>query len=137
VTVYAIPAANAVLNGSSAAFLTAGWLAIRGGKVAVHRLCMVTAFALSTLFLVGYLTFHFLVGAVYFQGHGVVRAAYLTILITHTFLAVLTVPMVLRTLYLAVNERFEEHRKAARWTLPVWLYVSVTGVVVYWMLFRL
>jgi putative membrane protein len=137
VTVYTLPAVNAVLNASSAGCLIAGRLAISKGKVSVHRACMLTAFALSCLFLVGYLTFHAIAGTVYFKGTGAIRTVYLSILGTHTVLAVLTVPLVLRALYLAAKERFEEHRRAVRWAFPVWMYVSVTGVVVYWMLFQL
>jgi len=98
---------------------------------------MLSAFASSTLFLVSYLAYHFQVGSVSFQGRGWVRPLYFSILISHTVLAVAVVPMALRTLFLAARERFEEHRWWARRTLPLWLYVSLTGVVVYWMLYRI
>ena len=98
---------------------------------------MVAAFASSTIFLGSYLYYHAQVGSVKFQGQGTVRSVYFAILISHTIIAIAVVPMVLRTLWLAWKERFEEHRHAARWALPAWGYVSVTGVVVYWMLYRL
>jgi len=100
-----------------------------------HRVCMGTAFLCSVVFLAGYLYFHARAGAVYY--HGSYRTIYLSILTTHTILAALVPFLAIRTLFLAVRERFEEHRRAARWTLPIWLYVSVTGVVVYEMLYRL
>ena len=132
----ALPALNAVLNGTSAVLLTAGWLAIRRRQVRVHRACMVGAFTTSALFLVSYVTYHLQVGTTRFPGQGWVRPLYLGILGTHTVLAVAVVPLVLRTLYLASRGRFVEHRRIARWTLPIWFYVSVTGVVVYWMLYH-
>lgn len=132
-----LPALNACLNGSSALLLSAGFLFIRRKKIALHRACMGSAFFLSSLFLVSYLTYHAVHGATRFPHAGWIRTAYLAILISHTALAVVIVPLALRTLYLALRRRFEAHRRIARWTLPLWLYVSVTGVVVYWMLYRL
>lgn len=134
-SVSSLPGINACLNGISAVLLISGWLFIRSGKVAAHRVCMVSAFFCSVVFLAGYLAFHYLAGVVYY--HGAWRGVYLTILTSHTMLAILVPVLAIRTLFLAVKERFEEHKKAARWTLPIWLYVSVTGVIVYEMLYRL
>ncbi len=134
-TIADLPALNAGLNAGSAVFLGAGYGFIRSGKVAAHRACMVTAFILSSIFLASYLVYHAHAGHVRY--HGPFRPAYLLLLGTHTFLAGLNVPMILRTLYLAARERFEEHRQAARWAFPSWMYVSVTGVVIYVLLYRL
>ena len=131
------PALNAGLNGACALFLSAGYWLIRRGKTGAHKACMKSAFALSTLFLVSYLAYHALHGSTRFPGAGWARPLYFTILFSHTVLAVAIVPLALRTLYLADRSRFSEHRRIARWTLPLWLYVSVTGVVVYWMLYRM
>lgn len=130
------PALNASLNATTAVLLVVGWLLIRSGKREAHRWTMVAAFLCSTLFLACYLWYHFHVGSVRFQGTGLIRKVYFTILLSHTILAVVVLPMILRTLFLAATERFAEHRRAARWAFPVWLYVSVTGVTVYWMLYR-
>jgi putative membrane protein len=130
-----LPALNATLNTLSAVFLACGYLMIRLKKIFQHRLCMVSAFLLSSAFLVSYLTFHAKVGNVRYLGQGAIRTLYFAILTTHTILAALIVPLVLRTLYLAVKNRFEDHRRWARWTLPWWFYVSVTGVVIYEMLY--
>ena len=132
----ALPALNATLNATSAILLLAGFLFIRAGKVGPHVLLMLAAFLVSTVFLVSYITYHLQVGSVRFLGTGWVRPAYFALLITHTVLAVVIVPLVLRTLVLAGRRRFAEHRAIARWTLPLWLYVSVSGVVVYWMLYH-
>ncbi len=132
-----LPALNAALNSASALLLAAGWLFIRSGNVAAHRRCMLAALATSTLFLTSYLIYHYHVGSVPFTGQGWTRRLYFTILISHTSLAVTIVPLVLITLYRALTSRFERHKRIARWTLPLWFYVSVTGVVVYWMLYRL
>jgi putative membrane protein len=134
-SVSALPAVNAALNGSSAVLLAAGYIFIRRGRVRAHHWCMLGAFAFSTLFLVGYLTFHFLAGLVRYQGTGWLRTVYFSILIPHTILAAAIVPLALITLTHAFRERFDKHRRIARWTLPAWLFVSVTGVVVYFMLF--
>ncbi len=132
-----LPGINASLNSACALFLVIGYLLIRRGYVKAHRLCMLSAFATSTLFLVSYLTYHYQVGSVPFEGRGWVRPLYFSVLIPHTILAAAIVPLVLVTLVRALRERFERHRRIARWTLPLWLYVSVTGVVVYGMLYRL
>lgn len=131
------PALNASLNASAAALLVLGWLLIRAGKRDAHRAAMGGAVLCSAAFLACYLYYHFHAGSVRFQKTGPIRTVYFAILLTHTVLAVAVLPLVLRTLFLAWKERFEEHRRWARWTLPVWLYVSVTGVTVYWMLYRL
>lgn len=128
---------NASLNALSGALLFCGWLCIRRGKVQAHRACMGAAFVCSIVFLGCYLYYHYQVGSVRYQGTGALRALYFAVLISHTVLAALVPPLALRTLYLAVKERFDEHRWWGRRTLPVWLYVSVTGVVVYAMLYRL
>ena len=102
-----------------------------------HRLCMLSAFTTSALFLVSYLTYHYQVGSVPFQGRGWIRFVYFAILISHTILAAAIVPLVLLTLTRALRGRFDRHKRIARWTLPLWLYVSITGVIVYWMLYGL
>jgi uncharacterized membrane protein YozB (DUF420 family) len=128
---------NAVLNGTSAALLVAGFFLIRSGRRDAHRRAMTAAFACSILFLVSYLVYHAQVGSVRFQGTGTVRTVYLSILLTHTVLAAAVPFLAVSTIVLARRERFETHRKLARVTLPVWLYVSVTGVVIYLMLYRM
>lgn len=133
----ALPAVNATLNGTSGVLLAAGFLFIRRRKVTAHKLCMGSAFVTSVLFLVSYLTYHYQVGSMPFGGRGWVRAAYFAILISHTTLAATIVPLALITLARALKGRFARHVRIARWTLPLWLYVSVTGVIVYWMLYRL
>lgn len=132
----ALPAVNAALNGLCAVLLAVGFGFIRRRRVVAHRRTMKTAFAVSVLFLASYLTYHAHAGVHRYPGTGAVRALYLAILGTHTVLAVAVVPLVLRTLYLGTRSRFVEHRRIARWTLPIWFYVSVTGVVVYAMLYR-
>lgn len=136
-TVSDLPAVNAGLNSLSTVLLLAGYRNIRRHNIPAHRLCMLLAFATSTLFLISYLTYHYHVGSVPFTGQGWIRPVYFTILITHVSLAATILPLALVTLYRAWRERFDQHRRIARWTLPVWLYVSVTGVVVYVMLYRL
>ena len=136
-SVSVLPTLNAVLNATSAILLLAGFLCIRAGKITAHTLLMLGACGVSALFLTSYLIYHAQVGSVHFPGRGGVRAVYFTILLTHTILAIVIVPLVLRTVFLASRKRFVEHVGIARWTLPLWLYVSVTGVVVYWMLYRI
>lgn len=131
------PALNASLNATCAALLLLGWALIKTGRREAHRWAMLAAFLCSAVFLACYLYYHFHAGSVRFQKTGPIRTVYFTILISHTILAVAVLPLILRTLFLAAKGRFEEHRKAARWAFPVWLYVSVTGVTVYWMLYRL
>lgn len=133
----AFPALNATLNAASAGLLLLGWALIRSGRREAHRRTMLAALACSAAFLACYLWYHFHMGSVRFQKTGAIRTVYLSILLTHTVLAVAVLPLILRALFLAAKGRFDEHRRAARWAFPVWLYVSVTGVTVYWMLYRL
>ena len=129
------PAIDATLNATSALLLTIGYVFIRRGNVRAHRACMLSAVVTSTLFLVCYVWYHAHHGVTRFPRHGVVRAFYFTLLTSHTVLAVVIVPLVVVTLYRAWREMFDRHKRIARWTLPLWIYVSVTGVVVYWMLY--
>ena len=131
------PAINATLNGTSAVLIATGRALIRRGNMAAHRACMIAAIVCSTLFLASYLWYHAHVGSVHFQGHGIVRPVYFTILISHTLLALTVVPLVIITLVRGLRGRFARHRAIARWTYPIWLYVSITGVVVYVMLYHL
>ena len=131
------PAINATLNGTSAVLLVIGRAMIARGRVATHRAFMVTAFITSTLFLISYLYYHAHVGSVHFRGTGWSRPLYFTILTSHTILAIVIVPMILITLSRALKQRYPQHRRIARWTFPLWLYVSVTGVVIYVMLYHL
>src|SRR5262244_2695749 len=131
------PAVNALLNGTSAVLLACGYAAIRAGKRELHKKLMVTAFFVSCAFLVSYLVYHYRVHqVVLFQGQGWIRPVYFTILISHTILAVVIVPLIIITLRRALREKFDRHRVIARWTLPLWFYVSVTGVIVYFMLYQ-
>lgn len=132
-----LPHVNASLNGLGAVLLISGYFLIRQQRVAAHRACMIAAFILSILFLISYLVYHYQVGSVKFQGVGAVRTFYLTILASHSLLAAIVPFLAVITLWRALRERFEKHVKIARWTLPIWLYVSITGVVVYWMLYHL
>jgi uncharacterized membrane protein YozB (DUF420 family) len=131
-----LPDFNALMNLVAASAITAGYVAIRRRRRATHRALMLVAVAASILFLAGYLTHHARVGSVPYRGAGALRVIYFSILITHTILAAATLPLVAVTLTRALRERFDAHRRIARWTLPIWLYVSVTGVVVYLMLYR-
>ena len=135
--VSALPTLNAFLNGTSAVLLTIGYIFIRLKKVTAHKTCMVTAFGVSSLFLLSYLIHHYRVGSVPFGGTGFMRPVYFTLLVSHIVLAASIVPLVLITIYRAWSQQFEKHVRIARWTLPLWLYVSVTGVIVYWMLYHL
>ena len=132
-----LPAINALLNGTSAVLLSVGYLCIRRRKITAHKTCMVTAFVVSSLFLVTYLTHHYQVGSVLFPGQGWLRLVYFSLLIPHVTLAALVVPLALTTIHLGWKSRFDKHVRIARWTLPTWLYVSVSGVIVYWMLYYL
>jgi putative membrane protein len=132
-----LPAVNASLNTLATACLIAGWVFIRRRDLDRHRACMLGAFAASALFLTSYLVYHANVGSVPFEGQGTVRFVYFGILITHIILAALILPLALITLSRALSRRFDRHRQIARWTLPIWLYVSVTGVVIYVMLYHL
>ncbi|HVB98968.1 MAG TPA: DUF420 domain-containing protein [Candidatus Dormibacteraeota bacterium] len=132
----ALPALNATLNALSAVLLTAGYVFIRRGRIRAHHWSMIGAFVLSSLFLVGYLWFHFTHGIIRYHGTGWLRVAYFSILIPHTILAATIPPLAIITLIHAFRGHFPRHRRIARWTLPIWLFVSVTGVAVYFMLFR-
>ena len=132
-----LPTIDAVLNATSAALLTLGYILIRRRNIPAHKICMLAAVGTSTLFLTCYLTYHYFHGTTRFAGRGVVRAAYLSILASHIVLAAAIVPLVILTLVRALRERFDLHRRVARWTLPLWIYVSITGVIVYWMLYHL
>ena len=129
-----MPGVNAALNASSATLLVLGLAAIRRGRRELHRRLMVSAFAASAVFLVGYVLYHYAHGDTQYQGEGAIRIVYFAVLITHVLLSIVMLPMILTTFYLAARERFATHKKLARWTLPIWLYVSVTGVVIYFML---
>jgi uncharacterized membrane protein YozB (DUF420 family) len=137
VSVTFLPTLNACLNATAAGLLLLGFGLIRRGRRDAHRAAMLAALATSTLFLVSYLVYHFQVGSVRFSGGGWLRRAYLALLLSHTVLAAVIVPLVLVTAWRALSGRFERHRAIARYTLPLWLWVSVSGVVVYWMLYRL
>ncbi len=131
-------ALNASLNGLSAILLAGGYAAIRAGKRDVHKVFMVSAFAVSTVFLVSYVVYHIRVGhVVLFQGQGWIRPVYFALLFSHTILAVVIVPLVLITLRRAWLEKFDKHKRIARWTLPLWFYVCVTGVIVYLMVYQI
>jgi uncharacterized membrane protein YozB (DUF420 family) len=132
-----LPAVNASLNALSTVFLTVGWIFIRRGEMRRHRACMIAALITSALFLASYLVYHANVGSVPFPGQGPIRMVYFAILITHVILAALILPLALMTVTRAFAKRFDRHRKIARYTLPIWLYVSVTGVVIYVMVYRL
>ncbi|MCA8831279.1 DUF420 domain-containing protein [Hymenobacter pini] len=129
-----LPAVNAVLNSLTAVFLVIGYTFIRRGNVAAHRAMMGLAFLLGSLFLVSYVAYHSQVPSTKFGGEGLIRGVYYFILLTHILLAAITVGLVLFTLYFALTEQFAKHRRIARWTYPIWLYVSVTGVIVYFMI---
>lgn len=135
--VHLLPALNATLNGTAALLLTSAYILIRQRKVHAHRVVMLTAFGVSIVFLISYLVYHAQVGSVRFPKTGPIRTVYLTILFTHTVLAATVPVLAILTLRRALAGRFAQHRAIARWTLPIWLYVSVTGVVVYWMLYRM
>jgi putative membrane protein len=135
--VAALPTLNALLNATSAVLLGAGWWFIRRCRIGAHRACMLGAFCVSTLFLISYVTYHALAGSRPFAGQGAIRWIYVPLLISHIVLAAAMVPFVLTTLYRALGGEFARHARIARWTLPVWAYVSVTGVIVYVMLYLL
>jgi uncharacterized membrane protein YozB (DUF420 family) len=136
-SIHDLPLVNAVLNGASALLLAIGYALIRKKKTDYHHRVMLAAFSVSCLFLVSYLVYHANVGSVRYSGQGWIRGVYFTILISHTVLAALVPPLAIVTLVRAVRKRFERHMALARWTLPIWLYVSFTGVVIYLMLYRL
>ena len=132
-----LPDVNACLNATAAVLLVIGYRLIRAGRREAHQRVMTAAFGVSVLFLISYLVYHYQVGSVRFQGTGAIRTVYLTILVTHSILAAAVPFLAVITLYRAWKGRFDRHKRIARWTLPIWLYVSVTGVLVYWMLYRM
>lgn len=132
-----LPAVNAILNGTAAVLILIGIYLIKTRRQRAHRAVMISAFVASSLFLVSYVTYHLHIGSKHFPGDGTARTVYFSILLTHTVLAVVVVPLVLMTLTRGLKGRFDRHRAIARWTYPVWLYVSVTGVVIYVMLYHL
>lgn len=132
-----LPHLNACLNGTSALLLLTGYSFIRARNVVAHRACQIAALVISILFLASYLTYHYHHGATRFQGTGVARPIYFTILTSHTILAMVIVPLVILTFYRAFRKDFVRHRRIARVTLPIWLYVSITGVIVYLMLYQI
>ncbi len=137
-TLHDLPAVNATLNGLSAVFLTLGFIFIKRGNKIAHRNCMITAFCTSVIFLACYLTYHAMVKTVtHFVDPAWFRPFYLTLLTTHTILAIVIVPLILMTLNRARKQNFELHKKIARWTWPLWMYVSVTGVVIYLLLYQI
>lgn len=137
ITLSDLPLLNALLNGTSALLLILGFVFIKRKNMAAHKACMGAAFLTSILFLISYLTYHYHTGSRPFRGEGWIRPIYFTILISHTLLAATIVPLAILTLYRAWAARFDKHVKIARWTLPLWLYVSVTGVLVYLLLYRI
>jgi uncharacterized membrane protein YozB (DUF420 family) len=136
VTVESLPAVNATLNGIAGILLLIGFLLIRSRHIDLHRRFMLAAFAASALFLVSYIVYHAQVGSVRFTRQGFVRPLYFTVLVTHVVLAAAVLPLAIVTLTRGLNGRFQAHRAIARWTLPIWLYVSVTGVLVYVLLYQ-
>jgi len=132
-----LPHLNACLNGTSALLLLSGYTFIRQRNVVAHRACQIAALAVSILFLASYLTYHYNHGTTRFQGTGLARPIYFTILTSHTILAMVIVPLVILTFYRAFRKDFVRHRRIARVTLPIWLYVSITGVIVYFMLYQI
>jgi uncharacterized membrane protein YozB (DUF420 family) len=136
-TISDLPALNATLNGISAVLLTTGYVLIRRGRADLHRRCMLAALTTSALFLVSYVVYHLNVGSRPFPGQGAIRVVYFAILITHVILAAAIVPLALTTAARGLLNQYDRHVRLARWTLPLWLYVSVTGVVIYLMLYRL
>jgi uncharacterized membrane protein YozB (DUF420 family) len=137
VTLSDLPALNATLNGSAAILLLIGYRFIRRGEIRRHRAMMLSACAVSTAFLTSYVIYHANVGSKPFPGHGTIRAVYLTILLTHVVLAATVLPLAIITVLRGLRGRYDRHRAIARWTFPIWLYVSVTGVIVYLMLYQL
>lgn len=136
-TVTDLPALNASLNATSFVLLTTGWFLIKSGRRQAHKWCMLAALAVSAMFLTSYVIYHLNVGSVPFQRTGWIRTVYFAVLVPHVILAAAIVPMILITLSRALSSRFDQHKAIARITLPLWLYVSVTGVVVYWMLYQM
>jgi putative membrane protein len=135
-SIYSLAPLNAILNTTATILLLAGFYFIKHRNIRAHRICMISAVCVSALFLTSYLIFHYEVGDILFTGQGWIRPVYFSILIPHVILAGLIVPLALITLYFALRSRFASHRRIARWTWPLWIYVSVTGVIVYLMLYQ-
>jgi len=136
VIVHSLPAVNATLNALSGILLLIGYVLIRTGRIQQHRRCMIAAFVTSSLFLICYIIYHAQVGSVRFTRQGFVRPLYFTILITHVTLAALVLPLAIVTLSRGLKSRYSQHRRIARWTFPIWMYVSITGVLVYVLLYQ-
>ena len=138
-TAHDLPASNAFFNGLAGVFLGFGYYFVKRGKVIAHRNCMIAAVCSSTLFLTGYLTYHIVLhgGVTHFRNPAWFRPIYLTILVTHLILAVVILPMIIVTLSRALRQRFDKHKRIARWTWPLWMYVSVTGVIIYLLLYQI
>ena len=136
-SIYSLAPLNALLNTTATILLLAGFYFIKQRRIREHRICMISAIVVSAAFLISYLIFHYEVGDILFTGRGWIRPVYFAILIPHVILAGVIVPLVLTTLYFALRSRFLSHRRIAKWTWPLWIYVSVTGVIVYLMLYQL
>jgi putative membrane protein len=132
-----LPTINAALNFTAAVLLVVGLYFVKQRNIRAHKLFMIAALCVSALFLTSYLVYHYNVGSVRFMKQGWIRSVYFSLLLSHTVLAAVVAPMVLRTAYLAFKGRFQSHLRIARWTFPIWVYVSITGVLVYWMLYRM
>lgn len=132
-----LPALNATLNATSAVLLTIGWRLIKARRIPAHRRCMIAAFVTSTAFLISYVVYHAQVGSKHFPGTGAIRVVYFSILIPHVTLAAVVLPLAIVTLWRGLHRYDDRHRRIARWTLPLWMFVSVTGVIVYLMLYQL
>jgi len=132
-----LPAINAALNGTAGILLAIGYYFIKQGNMAAHKKAMISAFVVSSIFLVSYLVYHAHAGSTKFLGTGFIRPVYFTILISHIILAAVIVPMAIITMFRGLKARYDKHKKIARWTLPIWLYVSVTGVMIYFMLYHI
>jgi len=131
-----LPSLNAILNATCALLLTAGFYFIKRKNIGAHRICMGSAFLVSIFFLTSYLYYHAKFGSTPFRGQGLIRPIYFSLLITHTILAVTVLPLAITTLVFALKNKIDRHKRLARWTFPIWMYVSVTGVVVYWFLYQ-
>lgn len=132
----ALPTLNAILNATSGIFLIAGYRFIRRKRIKQHKFCMLAAVTTSIVFFISYLYYHYHAGSKHFAGQGAIRTIYFIILLSHTILAVVNVPFVIVTLTRALKEKFDQHARVARWTFPLWMYVSITGVLVYLMLYH-
>ena len=137
IPITSLPHLNAALNATTAILILTGFFLIRAGKVKPHKACMISAVGTSTLFLTSYIIYHSQHGVTRFPGEGWIKIVYFSILISHTILAVTIIPFIAVTLFRALREQFDRHKRIARVTFPIWLYISVTGVIIYWMLYHL